>query len=122
MSCIRQTKHTQSGAPCHLIGWTNSRISIQYMDFVEIFIVSLDLSTIYLFSLVGFEPPSCLVVTLSKNAITAFWCQVEYKIVLFYFLCVMFRSTLLIRRDMHDLRAGLCLFLINEPTGSIYIL
>ena len=56
------------------------------MDFVEIFNVSLDLSTIYFAHLVGAELPSCIVVvvvTLSHNAITCF--QVEYKIVLFYF-------------------------------------
>ena len=40
---------------------------IQYMDFVETFNISLDLSAIYL---VGVELP--------------FWIQVEYKIVLFY--------------------------------------
>ena len=34
--------------------------------------------------LVGVELPLCIVVTLSRNAITVFWSQAEYKIVLFY--------------------------------------
>ena len=42
-----------------------SHTSIQYLDLVEVFNVSLDLSTIYLLVLVGVELPLCLVVTLS---------------------------------------------------------
>ena len=45
---MRQATLTQSGAPGRVIGWTNfSDSSTQYMDFVEIFNISLDLSTIY---------------------------------------------------------------------------
>ena len=41
-----------------------SHTSIQYMDFVEVFNVSLDLSTIYFIflNLVGVELPLCIVV------------------------------------------------------------
>ena len=53
-----------------------SHTSAQYMDFVEIFNISLDLSAIYFPHLVGVELPSCIVVTLSLNAITCFWSQV----------------------------------------------
>ena len=35
--------------------------------------------------LVGVELPLCIVVTLCYNAITCFWSQAEYKIVLCYF-------------------------------------
>ena len=54
------------------------------MDFVEIFNVSLDLSTIYfiLLILVGVELPLCIVVivvTLTQNVLPVFWSQVEYK-------------------------------------------
>ena len=39
---------TQSGAPGRVIGWTNfSHLSTQYIDYVEILNISLDLSTIY---------------------------------------------------------------------------
>ena len=38
---------TQSRAPGFVIGWTNSHTSTQYMDFIEIFKISLDLSTVY---------------------------------------------------------------------------
>ena len=57
VSCMRQTTLTQSGAPGRVI-------SIQYMDFVEIFNVSLDLSTINViyFILVGVELPLSTVV------------------------------------------------------------
>ena len=37
--------------------------------------------------LVGVELPLCILVTLTWNALTCFWSQVEYKIVPFY-LCV----------------------------------
>ena len=37
----------------------------QYMDFVEIFNISLNLSAIYLLMLVGVEVPLCIVVTVS---------------------------------------------------------
>ena len=49
-----------------LLAGPGSYTSIQYLDFVEIFNVPLDLSTIY------FELPLCIVVTLSYNAITCF--------------------------------------------------
>ena len=42
-----------------------SHISTQYMDFVEIFNISLDLSTIYFAHFSGVELPFCKVVTLS---------------------------------------------------------
>ena len=45
-----------------------SHTSIQYMDFVEMFNISLDLSTI----LVGVQLRLCTVVTLSQNAVTCF--------------------------------------------------
>ena len=59
-----------------------SHTSIQYMDFVEIFSVALDLSAIY-FSV---ELPLCLVTLLLylRMPYPVFWSQVEYKIVLFY--------------------------------------
>ena len=43
---MRQTTLTKYGAPGRVIGLTNFRTGIQCMDFVEIFNVSLDLSTI----------------------------------------------------------------------------
>ena len=46
---------------------------------LSIFYISLDWSTI----LVGIELPLCVVVTLSQNAVSFFWSQVEYKIVCF---------------------------------------
>ena len=42
-----------------------SHTSIQYMDFVEIFHVSQNLSTIHLLILVGVELPVCVIVTLA---------------------------------------------------------
>ena len=50
-----------------------SHTSIQYMHFVEILNVSLDLSTIYFLILVGVEFPLCtilIVLTVSQNATT----------------------------------------------------
>ena len=54
-----------------------SHTSIQYMDFVEVFNVSLDLSAIYFIflALMGVELHLCILViavTLSWNAITCF--------------------------------------------------
>ena len=43
---MRQTGLTQSGTRGNVIGWI-SNTSIQYMDYIEIFNISLDLSTIY---------------------------------------------------------------------------
>ena len=63
---MRQTTLTLSRAPGRVICWTNF-----FLDFVEIFNISPDLSTIY-FILVGVEFPWCIVVTLSWNAITCF--------------------------------------------------
>ena len=40
-----------------------SHTSTQYMDFVEIFNISLDLSTIYVLILVGVELPLCIALT-----------------------------------------------------------
>ena len=40
-----------------------SHTSIQYMDHIEMFQISLDLSDIYLLVLVGVELPFCVVVT-----------------------------------------------------------
>ena len=56
----------------------------KYMDFVEIFNVSLDLSTIYFIFLilVSVKLLLCIVViviTLSKSPITCFWSQVEKR-------------------------------------------
>ena len=42
---------------------------VQYMDFIEIFSVSLDLSTIYLLVLVGDEVPLWVVVALFQVAV-----------------------------------------------------
>ena len=49
-----------------------SHTSTQHMDFVEIFNISLDLSTNYLLILVSVELSLCIGVTLSQNAITCF--------------------------------------------------
>ena len=59
MSCIRQTTFTQSRTPRPI-----SHIRTQYMGFVVISNVSLDLSGIYFifFILVGVELPLCIVV------------------------------------------------------------
>ena len=46
--------------------------SIQYKDFVNIFHVSLDLSTIYFANFNGVEPFLCILVILSQNATTCF--------------------------------------------------
>ena len=46
---MRQTTLTQSGALSVLLARPVSHTSITYMDFFEIFNVSLDLSTIYFF-------------------------------------------------------------------------
>ena len=46
--------------------------SIQYMDCIEIFNISLDLFTIYLLVLVGVELPLRVAVTQSQNAINLF--------------------------------------------------
>ena len=55
------------------------------MDFVAIFDVSLDSSTIYLFVLVGVELPLCVVVTLPLEAKpVSYNLFSESKIVLFY--------------------------------------
>ena len=49
-----------------------SHTSTQYIDFVEILNISLDLSTIYFAHLVGAELPLCIVVTPSWNAVSCF--------------------------------------------------
>ena len=48
-----------------------SHTGIQYMDLVEIFNFSLDLSSMFRF-LVGVELPLCIIVSLSWNATTCF--------------------------------------------------
>ena len=52
---MRQTTLSQSGALGRVMAGPISLASIQYMDFVKIFNVSLDLSTTYFFILVGVE-------------------------------------------------------------------
>ena len=47
-----------------LLAGSISHTGIEYMNFIEIFSVSLGLSTIYFFVLVGVELPLCIVVTL----------------------------------------------------------
>ena len=54
-----------------LLAGSVSHTSTLYMDFVEIFNISLDLLFI-LRILVGVELPLCIVVTLSQNAINCF--------------------------------------------------
>ena len=49
-----------------------SHTSIQYFDFVEIYSISFDLSSIYFAHLVGAELCLCIVVTLSWNAVSCF--------------------------------------------------
>ena len=48
---MRQTMLIQSRAPGRVIGWANFPHYTQYMDFVKIFNISLDLSTIYFVNL-----------------------------------------------------------------------
>ena len=63
--------------------WLDQFLTLALSDFVEIFNILLDCLLFILFILVGVELPLCIVVTLSWNAIPAFWSQVEYKVVLF---------------------------------------
>ena len=56
---MRQMTLTQSGAPGRVIGWLNSHTSTQYMDFVEIFNISLNLLLFILLILVGVDLPLC---------------------------------------------------------------
>ena len=49
-----------------------SHTSIQYMDYIKMFQISLDVSTIYLLVLIGIELSSSVVVTSSWNAISCF--------------------------------------------------
>ena len=51
--------------PGRVLAEPMSHTSIQCMHFVEIFSVSLDVSTIFLLVLMGAELPLCVVVTLS---------------------------------------------------------
>ena len=46
-----------------LLAGTVSHTSIQYVDYVEIFNIALDLSTIHVLALVGVELSLCVVVT-----------------------------------------------------------
>ena len=59
----------------HLVGLLAgpiSHTSIQYMDYVEIFNISLDLSAIYLLVSMGVGDTLSVAVTLSYKAITCF--------------------------------------------------
>ena len=49
---MRQTTLTQSGALDRVIAGKNSHNCIQYMDYIEMFQISLDSSSIYLLVLV----------------------------------------------------------------------
>ena len=60
---MRQTTLTQSGAPGGLLAGPDSHTSKQYTDFVQIFNVSLDLSTIYIAHFSDVELHLCIVVT-----------------------------------------------------------
>ena len=53
--------------PMILLAGPVSHTSTQYKDFVEIFNISLDFSTIFLLTLVGIELPLCIGVTLSLS-------------------------------------------------------
>ena len=56
-----------------------------YMDHIKIFLLFLDLSTIFSLVLLGIELPMCVVVTSSQNTITGFLesSQVSDRFVLF---------------------------------------
>ena len=56
--------------------------SIQYVDYFKIFNDSLDLSTIYLFALVGVEFSLCAVVTPSWNVIVCLFSRVACFVLL----------------------------------------
>ena len=68
---MKQTTFTQSGAPGRVNGWTNFS-HWHSVDYIKIFNISLDLSTIYLLVLVGVNVPLHVAVTPSYNAITCF--------------------------------------------------
>ena len=63
---------TESGPPGRVMAGPISHTSTQWMGFVEIFDVSLDLSTIYQLVLMGVEFHLCVVVTSSQNAMINF--------------------------------------------------
>ena len=72
---MRQTLLTQSGAPGRVIGWTNFSHKHSVHGFCRSFqcftvFVCICLSILLIF--LGVELPLCIVVTLSKNAITCF--------------------------------------------------
>ena len=62
---MRQMTLTQSGASGVLFAGPISYPGTQCMDFVEIFNISLDSSTIFWLILVGVEFPLCIVVIIS---------------------------------------------------------
>ena len=63
-----------------------SDTSTQHIDFVESSTCHWICLLFILLILVGVELPLCIVVIPSWNAITCFWSQVKYKIVLFYLI------------------------------------
>ena len=82
---MRQMRLTQSGVlgcVCLLAGpisYTSTWNSLKVSTFHWMCILFV------LLILMGANLPLCIVVTLSQNAITCFWSQVEYKIVFFHF-------------------------------------
>ena len=69
---MRQTTLTESGARCRIIGGVSFSHKHSICGFVEIFSVSLDLSSICFAQFVDAELPLCIIITLSWNAITCF--------------------------------------------------
>ena len=63
-----------------------SHTSTQYMDFVEIFNISLDLSTIYIAHFSGCWASFVYSSRYPRIVWPVFWSQVEHKIVSFYFV------------------------------------
>ena len=63
-----------------LLALPTSHTSIQYIDYFEIFNVSLDLPAIYLLVLVDVE---CTVCLRPRILLSIFWSRLTYKIVLF---------------------------------------
>ena len=63
VSCMRQTTLLNPEHLVVLLAGPVSHTSIQYVDYVEISNIALDLSTIHLLALVGVELSLCVVVT-----------------------------------------------------------
>ena len=85
-SCMKKMTLTQSGAPGHVLAGPISHTSTQYMDFVEIFNISLDLSTIYIAHFSGCWASFVYSSRYPRIVWPVFWSQVEHKIVSFYFV------------------------------------